>query len=160
MNRFMNKDQIIKFLLAILLAGAVGGGLGGLTLGLIVLALIHDFLVSLMFSVLIFPFFLWSIFKNLKKRKWFVVLRRLIQAYFTACFLTAMFLLEEGSIEFDQKDQLILYICAGLGAILFTIFMVLAVYFPSNRLLVEIEHIIKGMQIVGLLSESPEKEEK
>ncbi|MEZ5426085.1 MAG: hypothetical protein R2747_07470 [Pyrinomonadaceae bacterium] len=156
----MNKDQIIKFLLAILLAGAVGGGLGGLTLGLIVLALIHDFLVSLMFSVLIFPFFLWSIFKNLKKRKWFVVLRRLIQAYFTACFLTAMFLLEEGSIEFDQKDQLILYICAGLGAILFTIFMVLAVYFPSNRLLVEIEHIIKGMQIVGLLSESPEKEEK
>jgi hypothetical protein len=63
-------------------------------------------------------------------------------------------------IPFNNYDLIIIYSCVGSVMVGFTFFLIISEYYPKSWIYLEIEHIIKGMQISGLLPESEDEKEK
>lgn len=156
----MKHKTVFKFLLVAGIAGLICGAIFGFIFAFLCLGVIHNFEASIFFSVIIFPFFLWSIFKNLKRKQWFVIVRRFIQIVLVAAFVTAMFGLVQGTIPFSRFDWYMIYFCIAALSLLTTFLIVLAEYYNDGKIYNEIKHLIRGMQMSGLLPESEEEKEK
>ncbi len=156
-------SKVIKrFLLIFLLAGILGGAIFGFLLSLCVFGLIYRPELCIFFSMIISLFYIPGVWRAIKNKTYPVIIRKLFEIVFFASVLNAMFLIEEGIIEFNSFDWYVVYICVGLVIILMTTFIILESYFAQSWLFREINHIINGMQIYGLLpnEENEEKEEK
>lgn len=153
----MNSKTIGQFLIIVILAGILGGAVFGFLLSLLVLSLYYNLVTCIVFSFFVFPFYIWSFWKQFKKRRWFVIIRNFFAIFLIACFLTVMFSLEEGIITFNNFDWLIIYICLGFVILTFTTFVIISEYFPESRIYKEGEHIINGMILSGLLPEFDDK---
>jgi hypothetical protein len=155
----MMSDKIIKFLLLFGLVGILCGAVCGFLISILILGLYYNPETFIFFTMLVFPFFLWSFWKQFRKGRWFVIIRRFFEIFFISGFLTAMFSLEEGIITFNDFDWLITYICLAFSIIGFIIFAVILEYYNESGIYKEAEHIINGMRMSGLLPESDDKNE-
>lgn len=153
----MNTDKLSKFLLLFGLIGILCGAVFGFFIAIIILALFYNFFTFIFFTILVFPFYLWSFWKQCGKRRWFVVIRRFFEIFLISSFLTAMFSLEEGAIAFNKFDKLIICICLSLAITGFIMFGIILEYYKNSWSYKEAEHIINGMRLSGLLPESDDK---
>lgn len=156
----MNSESIKKFLLIISLGGVLGGAIIGITLALLIFPLIYAIETVIFFTAIVFIFFIPGICLQIWRKKWIVIIRRIFFVVVISLFLSAMFLLEEGLIPFNAFDWSIIYICLVLGIIPLTLFLILSEYYNESKLYQEIEHVIKGMQLYGLISMDKEDKEK
>lgn len=156
----MKSNKIVKFLVIVGLAGVLGGVIFGFLLAFLVLALVYAYEVVPIFAMIVSLFYIWSIYKQTRQKRWFVVLRRFIEIFLISTFLTAWFAIEDGLINFNNFDWTIIYICIGLVATVFTIYLIIAEYFPKSWINIEIEHILRGMQLHGLISEFEKQKKK
>ncbi|MEK7725203.1 MAG: hypothetical protein AAB336_12685 [Acidobacteriota bacterium] len=156
----MDRDQIIKFLIIIGIAGILGGGIFGFLIALIILGLIYEPAFFAFLSILLFPFFVWSIFKNLWQRKWFISIRRIFQILIISSFGTAMFSLDQQSIPFSNFDYWTVYICLAFTISLSTFLMVLSEYYPKSRIYRQIKSLVYVIQISSLISEFDSEKKK
>ena len=147
----MKKEKIIKFLLVFFIAGILGGTLFGFMFSFVILSIIYNPILCFIFSAIVFLFFIPSIWKQIKLKRYFVIIRKLFAIFFFGTLLTAMLLLEESMISFNKFDWTVIYICVPLVLIPFTIYLILEEYYNKSWLYKEIQHIIKGMQHYGLL---------
>jgi hypothetical protein len=156
----MDSVSIKKFVLLIFIGGFLCGGTLGITLALLVFPLIYDLETVIFITAIVFGLFLPSICLQIWRKKWALVIRRFFFVTIIGLFLSAMFVLEENLLEFNRFDWNVIYICLALGVIPFTLFLILSEFYNESKLYQEIDHVIKGMQIYGLVSKSPDDEEK
>jgi hypothetical protein len=149
----MKPDSILNFFLLFFVFGIIGGAMFGFMLALAVLAFIYNPIFSIIFSFIIFLFFIPGIWKQVKLGKFAYIIRKVFEAGFYGLLFSALFSLEEGIIPFSNFDIVVIYISLFLTIFPLTLFLILAAYYNNSWLYQEIKHIIKGMQLYGLLPE-------
>jgi hypothetical protein len=156
----MPENSATKFFLLYIVVGLLGGLMFGLILALFILPLIHNFLLTLFFTAIVFLFFIPGICIQLWKKNYGVIIRRVCFAVFLGIMFSAMFSLEEGSIPFDEVDRTIIYICLAAATTAFLFLLVLGEHFNDSKLYKEFEHFIGGLKHYGILPEEKAEEEE
>lgn len=153
----MKTDFLKKILLIFLIFGILCGLIFGFVIGLMILSLFYNFAAAIFFSILIFPFFLWSFWKRIRRKDWFVIIRNFITIFLISTFLTAMFSVEEGAIPFSKNDLIVILLSIILTFVAFVLFGILIEFYSSSRIYKRIENFYKGLKIIGLLPDFEEK---
>ncbi len=153
----MSWRKVKKLLVILIFAGLLAGGMFGFLLSLVVLSVYYNFTESIMFSVAVIPFFIWSFWIRCRKREWYVVGRNFILIYMIGAFLTAMFAFEQGSVGFSDIDWIVIFSVTGIVSALFVFLFVLSEFYAESRFYTEIVHIFRGMREVGFLPNFEER---
>jgi hypothetical protein len=156
----MSFNSIIKFFVIFFLAGIIGGCIFGFMLALGVLALYHGPEICLVFAVIASLFYIPGVWRIIKQKTYLVIFRKIVEIIFISAFLTAMFLLEEESMLSSPFDWNVIYVCLALSIFTLTFYLILEEYFNQSWLCQEINHIINGMQMYGLLKKEKQIEKK
>ncbi len=146
-----------KFILVVFFAGLIGGGIFGFMFSLYVLTIYYNIEISIILTFFVGLFYIPSIWRQIRQKNWFVIIRKLIEIVIIGLGLATLFTLEEERITFSSFDWWIIYICTPLVFIPFTLYLVLEEFYNETRIYKEINHIVKGMQIYGLLPKEKEK---
>lgn len=149
-------NKIVRFLIIFILAGILGGMVFGFTLALCVLGLIYSPELFVLLSFIISLFYIFSIWRQIKNKTYLVIIRKFIEIIFFASLLNAMFILEAELLTFNTSDWNIIYMCLGITTFPLVFYLILEEYYNESWLYKEIEHIIKGMQIYGILPKDKE----
>lgn len=144
--------------MSILLICLFGGGLAGFVFGLAVIAVVQNVIVSLALYPIVLVFFIWGIWKHLMIGRWLVVIRKLIEVYLVSCFLTIMYTFEESDLGFSAFEWNITFLFMAGAISFFSAYFIITQYFSESRIHREIEHLLRGMQIFGLLPGNDEEE--